>query len=165
MNVNWTLRPMTAADVDAVLLLEQKTLEAPHWGRVEYERCIAAVDREGLQRAGFVAEADDSLIGFAIGKLVAGICELESIAVEEKARGQGIGHALLRAVADWAMAHGASRVELEVRASNVRAIRLYEQTGMRREGVRARYYQSPDEDAVLMGADINVLPALGGKLL
>ncbi len=77
------------------------------------------------------------MLGFSVGKLVAGVCDLESIAVTPDFRGQGIGRALLVAVADWAQANAATRIELEVRASNIRAIKLYERAGLRREGLTA----------------------------
>jgi [ribosomal protein S18]-alanine N-acetyltransferase len=85
---------------------------------------------------------------------------LESMAVDCEARGQGIGAALITAVMDWARANGGDRIELEVRASNARAIRLYERSGLCREGLRTGYYHSPEEDAVLMGAGL----LSGGKL-
>jgi ribosomal-protein-alanine N-acetyltransferase len=57
----------------------------------------------------------------------------------------------MKSIANWAQSMGGIRLELEVRASNTRAIRFYERFGMRREGLRRGYYHSPGEDAVLMG--------------
>jgi ribosomal-protein-alanine N-acetyltransferase len=158
--VNWIIRRMTVNDIDRVLTLEQAVPEAPHWNRVAYEHCAIEDESASMLRAGFIAETEGSLLGFSVGKLVGQICELESIAVSQENRGQGIGRALLAALTGWAMGRGAVRMELEVRASNIRAIKLYEQAGMRREGLRATYYQSPAEDAVLMGSSL----ATGGKL-
>jgi [ribosomal protein S18]-alanine N-acetyltransferase len=158
--MRWAIRRMANGDVDAVLTLGEKTPETPHWRREEYERILAADESIPLRRSGFVAEAAGHLLGFSVGKVVAGICELESIAVTRQAQGQGIGRELLQALAHWAQANGTTRMELEVRASNTRAIKLYEQAGMRREGLRTAYYQSPTEDAVLMGASL----LAGGKL-
>jgi ribosomal protein S18 acetylase RimI-like enzyme/SAM-dependent methyltransferase len=50
-------------------------------------------------------------------------------------RGRGIGRRLLAACLDKARAKGITRVELEVRADNERAIRLYESMGFEREAV------------------------------
>jgi ribosomal-protein-alanine N-acetyltransferase len=152
--MSWVIRRMAVADIDAVLALEQKIPEAPHWNRLEYERCLASSDSGSFMRAAFVADAGEEVVGFSVGKLVAGVCELESMAVACEVRGQGIGATLVSAVTDWARAHGADRIELEVRASNTRAIRLYERAGLCREGLRTGYYHSPDEDAVLMGASV-----------
>lgn len=158
--MSWAIRRMTASDLDAVIALVEGITEAPRWNRRNYEACIDADQTAALRRAGFVAESSGRLLGFSAGKLVAGVCELESIAVSQGARGQGIGGALFEAVAKWARLHGANRLELEVRASNARAIKLYERSGMHHEGLRQAYYQSPEEDALLMGMSFDP----GGKL-
>ena len=54
--MNWAIRRMTAADIDMVLALEEKTPEAPHWKRLEYERCLVS-DSASVMRAAFVADA------------------------------------------------------------------------------------------------------------
>lgn len=150
----WIIRHMAAADIASVLALEQQTPEAPHWRLDDYERRIGDDSAGPLQRTGFVAESEGRLLGFSVGKLVAGTCELESIAVIPEARGQGIGRTLLQAVTDWAVIHEAVRIELEVRASNSTAIRIYERAGLRCEGLRPDYFKFPPEDAVLMGRSL-----------
>ncbi|QNI32643.1 ribosomal protein S18-alanine N-acetyltransferase [Alloacidobacterium dinghuense] len=159
--MSWIIRRMTANDIDGVLALEQSIPEAPHWSRIDYEPCAVADESAPLQRAGFVAEDGGRLLGFAVGKIIAGVCELESIAVTLETRSQGIGRALLEAVKNWAVANEAVRMELEVRLSNARAVKLYERGGLLPEGRRQAYYQSPEEDALLMGAAL----ARGGKLI
>jgi len=158
--MSWTIRRMNAGDIDRVVSLAIAIPEAPQWSREDYERCCIPDKVSPLRRVGFVAETSGRLLGFSAGKLVAGIFELESIAVVPETRGQGMGRALLEALIGWARVNGANRMELEVRASNSRAIKLYEQSGLRREGLRPAYYHSPEEDALLMGMSCDV----GGKL-
>ena len=67
------------------------------------------------------------------------------------ARREGVGRALLDAVSSWAASERAERIQLEVRAGNLGAIRFYERAGLINEGVRRGYYRDPEEDAVLMG--------------
>ena len=52
-------------------------------------------------------------------------------------RGQGLGERLLRATLSHALRKGITRVTLEARADNLRAIRLYERVGFRHECVAA----------------------------
>ena len=68
------------------------------------------------------------------------------------ARGRGVGRQLAQAGIAAAVARGAERIELEVFASNTRAIALYEQLGFVREGVkhRARKLDGQYEDNVFM---------------
>jgi RimJ/RimL family protein N-acetyltransferase len=50
-------------------------------------------------------------------------------------RGQRLGERLLRACLDKARAKGLTRIYLQVRADNLRAVRLYERLGFESEGV------------------------------
>ena len=73
-------------------------------------------------------------------------------------RGQGLGRRLAQATIDAARARGVERVELEVFATNVRAIRLYERLGFVHEGVRlrARKLDGEYEDNVMMALVFDV---------
>ena len=50
---------------------------------------------------------------------------------------------------EYAEAHDLARLTLEVRASNVPAIALYEGMGFTRDGIRPGFYDSPKEDAAI----------------
>ena len=67
-------------------------------------------------------------------------------------RGQGIGRRLLQACIDKARAQGLTRIELEVRADNQRAIGLYQALGFTQEAVkrRAMRFDGVYFDALLM---------------
>jgi ribosomal protein S18 acetylase RimI-like enzyme len=54
---------------------------------------------------------------------------IEDVAVDEAARGQGIGEALSRAAVDHARAHGARTIELTSRPAREVANRLYRKLG------------------------------------
>ncbi|MEM7319872.1 MAG: GNAT family N-acetyltransferase [Pseudomonadota bacterium] len=64
-------------------------------------------------------------------KLQPGVFQMDGIFVEESARGQGIGSRLLTAIAEHAIAQGASEVQLDVIDINPRARALYERVGFR----------------------------------
>jgi RimJ/RimL family protein N-acetyltransferase len=68
-------------------------------------------------------------------------------------RGQGLGRRLLREVLNRVFANGLLRVELEVFASNIAAIRLYEQEHLVIEGRkrRARILDGVEDDIIVMG--------------
>jgi RimJ/RimL family protein N-acetyltransferase len=67
-------------------------------------------------------------------------------------RGQGIGERLLRACLAKAQTKGMTRVELQVRSDNERAIRLYERLGFAHEGTlrRAMRFDDTYYDALQM---------------
>lgn len=69
-------------------------------------------------------------------------------------RGRGLGREVTRLVLAWAFGvEGVHRVELEVLASNNRAIKCYLACGFRQEGVRrdAELYPDGWKDFIMMG--------------
>jgi ribosomal protein S18 acetylase RimI-like enzyme len=112
--------------------------EAPPPERVE------AFVREGIQNgvAQFVALDADQVVGWADifpawpqSTRHRGTVGMGVLAAW---RGHGLGERLLRACLGAAAARGITRVELEVRADNTRAIRLYERLGFAHEARLAR---------------------------
>jgi RimJ/RimL family protein N-acetyltransferase len=53
-------------------------------------------------------------------------------------RGQGIGTRLVRALEEWAPAHGITRIEVRAFSNNPGGLRLYERLGYEREGLLRR---------------------------
>ena len=80
--------------------------------------------------------------------------EVEGLFVELNCRRQGVGSALISACMGWAAKVGASRVRLEVRASNTAAHALYRRYGFSTAGVRRAYYSAPVEDALVLQAPL-----------
>lgn len=153
-----TVRPMRSSDLDPVFAVAAACPEAPQWPAAAYATYLATTTDHQLRRTGWVAERDGSALGFAVATLlldgVQDLCQLDSMAVQVDARGQGIGGTLLRALLAWAAENGALHLSLEVRASNAPAIALYHRAGFRPEGRRPRYYAHPEEDALLLGRPI-----------
>jgi [ribosomal protein S18]-alanine N-acetyltransferase len=89
------------------------------------------------------------LLGYALFWHVVDEIHLLNVAVRAEHRRRGIGRTLVSDMLDYARAHAAARVLLEVRASNAAAIALYDSLGFSRFNVRSRYY-ADGEDAVEM---------------
>ena len=118
----------------------------------------AAFIRENIARdiPQFVAMHDHEVIGFCDirpktleGFKHAGIL---GMGVLQAYRQQGIGKKLTKRTIEMAKAQGLERVELEVYASNIPAIRLYEKLGFEVEGVKrkARKLDGATDDLVVM---------------
>jgi [ribosomal protein S18]-alanine N-acetyltransferase len=145
------IRAAVAGDVGGVVALERATAEAPHWPEGEYRRLIEPQEtRAAVRHVFFVAEVEERLAGFAVGRVVSGVGELESVAVDVRARRRGVGRRLCEAVVEWCRDEGAEAVELEVRDGGEAARRLYVGMGFRETGRRRGYYRNPVDDAVLM---------------
>jgi ribosomal-protein-alanine N-acetyltransferase len=95
---------------------------------------------------------DDTLQGFTIVQQIVDEATLFDICVLPSAQGKGLGKLLLQQVIADAKCHGAQVLMLEVRASNMAAIGLYQRLGFTEIGRRKGYYPTADgrEDAVLM---------------
>ncbi|NYF90746.1 GNAT family N-acetyltransferase [Tunturiibacter empetritectus] len=138
-----------------MIQLEKATPEAPHWAEMEYGATVSPDESQAaMKRCLFIAEAESGLLGFAVGKVLVSetfmLAELESVAVSASARRVGVGRALCEAVLGWCREHGATVMELEVRAGGVGAVALYEGLGFAVVGQRSGYYRDPTEDALLM---------------
>jgi ribosomal-protein-alanine N-acetyltransferase len=140
-------------DLAGVIALERATAEAPHWAEAEYVAVVSGGEAY-VRRCLFVAEAEDGLIGVAVGRVVEEVAELESVAVDAAKRRGGVGRALCEAVIGWCRQQGAAAVELEVRSASEGAIGLYRGLGFAPMGRRRGYYSDPVDDAVLMRLDL-----------
>lgn len=141
------LRPMTLADVDAVMAIEQAAY-AFAWTRGNVVDSLLAGHRAELLR-----DAHGELLGYSIASW--GVEEMHLLNLTVAPEQQGRGHALvlLDALVREAREGGALQLWLEVRPSNARAQRLYERYGFVSVGVRRGYYPAAAgqrEDAVVM---------------
>ncbi|MCI5049901.1 MAG: ribosomal protein S18-alanine N-acetyltransferase [Rickettsiales bacterium] len=92
-------------------------------------------------------------IGFIFSWVVAGHCELLSIAVAKEHRKQGIAEQLLQTLMDQLTEHNIPKIYLEVGHTNLAAQALYSKFGFDTRGIRKRYYKREDgslEDALTM---------------
>lgn len=103
-----------------------------------------------------VARLHDSLqfAGYLCWRTVVDEAEIVKLAVVPVLRRQGIGQLLLSAALRRMADQGAATCFLEVRASNIAAIRLYQKNGFVPNGLRKKYYVSPCEDALLLKCQI-----------
>src|SRR5690606_1400281 len=100
-----------------------------------------------------VAREGGEVLGYVLFWHVADEIHLLNVAVAPAARRRGVGRALVEEVLAYGRGAAAAKVLLEVRASNVAALRLYESLGFVRFNVRRRYY-ADGEDGVEMSLDL-----------
>jgi ribosomal-protein-alanine N-acetyltransferase len=147
------LRLGDATDAQAMAQVHARAFDTP-WPPSE----IAALG-VGLGGFSLAAEADGGeLLGFILGRAMAGEAEVLTLAVDPAARRQGLGRALVEAMAAQAQARGARTVFLEVAADNAAAIGLYEAAGFSQVGLRRGYYRRADAapaDALVMSRPLN----------
>ena len=151
-----TLRPMTSADLSAVLRLEQELFGEEAWSRAMLRGELA---QQPASRHYLVADDDGAITGYA-GLLAAGSQgDVLTLAVAAGRWGQGTGSALLEALLAEAARRGCTEIFLEVRADNARAQQLYRRYGFVQIGIRRGYYQPSGTDALVMRKAVGPDPA------
>ncbi len=153
-----TIDRMTREDIDQVLAIEQASFTMP-WSR----NLFLSEFRNPTVSLMLVARSSDSggrIIGYIVCWAVADELHILDLATEPSWRRKGIARMLVLAAIREGDAVGASRVFLEVRASNQAALLLYEGLGFTRSLIREGYYDMPVEDAVVMSLERNAMALL-----
>ena len=140
-----TIRSFLPTDAVAVTEILRGSPEASQWTEWGLKELLGWRGVLAL-----VSEADGKVVGFIIGRQVAGEAEILNLAVMVAKRRKGEGRALLMAAMDEFRARQVSRVFLEVRESNGSGMAFYEKHGFSKTGRRAGYYRDPDEAAIVM---------------
>lgn len=142
-------RPLGAGDIDAVFAIEASAFTTP-WQPETFEGLLG---RDTVEMVVMTHQATE-VIGYAVLWCILDQGELANLAIVPERRGKGLGSHLLRHVLDVAARRGVRKFFLEVRASNVAAIALYEGFGFSEIGVRRGYYDNPREDALVMAVSL-----------
>ncbi|MES2821798.1 MAG: ribosomal protein S18-alanine N-acetyltransferase [Pseudomonadota bacterium] len=141
-------RPMTEADIDAVLAVEYAAFSHP-WTRGIFQDSLKSYDCwlmfEGEQQ-----------VGHGVINVIIDEAHLLNITVKPQSQGRGLGLRLLERLMARALELKAGECFLEVRASNQSAYRLYERYGFNEVGRRRDYYPAVGgrEDALVMACSL-----------
>ena len=132
-----TIRRVQPNDIFPVIALAYHTLPErynPAIFNYFYEECP-----EGF----LVALKEYRIIGFLIGiKSSEMTARILMLSVEESQRKQGIGSSLISKFLAEMRQQSVSRIELEVRITNHRALTFYTKKGFRIQGILQRFYQN-----------------------
>lgn len=142
------VRALAPADVEAILTIQSACPEIAQWTMWDYDRVARG------EMAGWIAEQGSGVSGFLVARRVATDLEILNFAVRPDDRRRGVGAALLRAALEWGKSFNAEKAMLEVRVSNLAALRFYERFNFQVAGRRPRYYAAPAEDALLLTATL-----------
>jgi ribosomal-protein-alanine N-acetyltransferase len=146
------IRPMVEMDLAEVAKIEQLSYAFP-WSENIFRDCL---------RVGYTCRALDlagRVIGYGVMSVGAGEAHILNVCVRDEFRNLGFGRRLLEHLLERAAAAGVAEAFLEVRPSNLAAIRLYQRLGFEQIGIRRGYYQAPDgrEDAIVLKRDLKTV--------
>jgi len=152
------IRNANENDLDQIIDINMKSLPE------HYPRFFWLEHLHRWNKAFFVAEVDNKIVGYVMCRVELGIGHIKpwirklghiiSIAVLENHRRRGIGKALMIAAMNALKnEYNACEAYLEVRVSNIPAIKLYEKLGFKIVKVIKSYYLD-GEDAYLMAREL-----------
>ena len=153
------IEPMRLRDIGAVLAVEKRSFSAP-WSRTAFMSELLTNERahyfvaRAAGRRGPLPWIGGRIIGYIGVWLVHDEGHVTNVAVHPDFRQQGIGRRLMEFVIEFCRRHGSTRMTLEVRVSNFVAQRLYRDLGFVGAGIRPRYYQDNNEDALIMWKEL-----------
>lgn len=143
------IRPMKLSDISDILVIETLAFSVP-WTEADF---FAEIDNP---RAHYLVYEDKGeLIGYAGYWQVLEEGHITNIAIKPSHQGRGNGKKLIEAMVNNARIIGIEQMTLEVRESNVNALKAYSSVGFHIEGRRSQYYTNPNEDALIMWLSLN----------
>lgn len=131
--------------ISRIAELDKRSVGADAWSA---ETLAEECRRDG----GYVLACTDengALAGFAVFSSVLDEGCLNSIAVSEAYRRQGIGRLIIGKMTEIFAESGIKTISLEVRESNTAAVTLYERCGFHKAGIRRNFYREPKENAII----------------
>jgi [ribosomal protein S18]-alanine N-acetyltransferase len=141
------IKSLTAEDLSSVLELDQACFGGL-WTLDAYQRELESPNSDLLGL--FSPFSPVELLGMGCFWSILEEAHITILAVHPQSQGQGLGQALLYSLLVRACDRGLERATLEVRASNLVAISLYQKFGFKTAGRRPRYYRDNGEDALIL---------------
>lgn len=143
------LVPMQNDDLDEIMAIETAAYPYP-WTRGNF------VDALNAGYSGWTHRHNGTLLAYAVTMRVLEEVHLLNLTVTPKLWRQGYGRRMLATLKARARIDRATRMLLEVRATNVPACALYASMGFARIGIRRGYYPAHlgREDAIVMAKDL-----------
>jgi ribosomal-protein-alanine N-acetyltransferase len=137
-----TIRSLGYSDLPQVIAIERRSFTTP------WSLAMFVLELSKPSGVCLAAARGRQLEGYLVCSRYDQAWHLMNIAVDPALRRQGVAGALLEVMI--ARAGAEAPYTLEVRTSNVPAIKLYERFGFRSVGTRPRYYADTGEDAIIM---------------
>ena len=148
--MNIQIQKMTVEDIPAAHQLDELSFSLP-WP----ERSLQFEVSDNPAARCWSAKIEGQLVGMLILWMIVDEAHIATIATHPGFRRVGVGSQLLENALQSAVAEGARKVFLEVRAGNTAAQEMYKKFGFAEDGRRLRYYKDNQEDAVLMSLKLD----------
>lgn len=139
-----TYRAMQPGDISQVAVIEKEIFSVP-WSVQAFAESLSNDNTIFV-----VAEDEGQIIGYCGIYLSIEFGNISNVAVKREFQKQHIATEMLTKLIECTKEKNVSDITLEVRETNVAAIRLYEKLGFKEAGIRKNFYEKPTENALIM---------------
>ena len=138
-------RAMSETDLPEIMAIEQRSYDFP-WTEGIFKDCM---------RVGYFCQVmgnSAEIAGYGVMTVGAGEAHIVNLCIKPELRQRGLGNRMLMHLMEQARELGVEFMLLEVRPSNVIAVKLYMDMGFNEIGIRKAYYPSRfgREDALIL---------------
>ena len=145
------IRRMDLLDIDKIVALEQELFSSP-WDK---EAFYYELEKNAFSTI-LVLEDELEIIGYIGMWLLGDQTQITTLGIKKAYQGNGYAKKLMDKCEEITKMMGYVNINLEVRISNQKAIKLYEKCGFKIVAIRKNYYQDNHEDAYLMIKEMEV---------
>ena len=138
------IRLMNETDLDSVSAIEKEIFSLP-WSKKSFSDSLQSENTLFV-----VAEEEGRIQGYCGMYLSFEEGNITNVAVSPSYRRRHVAYYMLKDILEKAEEKGITNIFLEVRETNVSAIKLYEMFGFEEAGIRKNFYEKPTENALVM---------------
>jgi len=153
MSRRWFTEPMTEPDLPEVVAIEGASFRTP-WPREAFLSDLAGAPHARSLVLRDAERPGDGVRGYVCFWVLEGEMTIHNIATHPADRRQGGASHMLAVAFEEARRTRCRHAYLEVRPSNLEAIRLYRAWGFEPLGRRRAYYEDTGEDALILRAAV-----------
>jgi len=147
--INLSITHLAPSDLPGIWAIEQTLVGPWSYGQLQEELTIG----HGWQLV--AKHPDGQTCGYLFASTVIDEAEIRKIAVAAACRRQGIANLLLTTACKYLSRQKITSCFLELRASNLPALHLYQKNNFQIVGQRKSYYTLPTEDAMILKLSLN----------
>ena len=141
-----TIDYMKKEDIESVVRIEEEAYGKHHWAKSSFYDEMS----NNLAKYYTAKLSNGEIVGYAGTWHIIDEGHITTIAVRNDYLRNHIGEAIIQKIIEDCYKDNVKYLTLEVRVSNIPAIKLYEKYGFQSLGTRKGYYQDNNEDALIM---------------
>jgi [ribosomal protein S18]-alanine N-acetyltransferase len=151
VSLDLKIKPISVAEIEAIITLDRLCFGGL-WSIDSYQRELTNENSHFLAITvdGEPEPETNRIIGFGCFWAILDEAHITLLGIHPQYQGRGLGQLLLCALLDRAREIEMARATLEVRASNLGALHIYQKYGFETVGRRKKYYQDTGEDGIIM---------------